>query len=330
LSRAKNIDGTTTEAFPVEAKIPGDDFKNLEFFDTLPVSSFGEIWGYVVAKRENELHAGFPLSDVGYFGAEIDSYGKLTDVPNRAKLAFFPGRVHLVVACNSRSLAHFALEPESRTRRQLVSDLLEASRRFDGLQIDFELIPALDGDNFRSFIGELRSGLGNKMLTIALPARTSTRQDDVFDYRKMLPLVDRILVMAYDEHWATSEPGPIASIPWCKNVAKYALETIGPEKLIMGLPFYGRTWGSMNTNRAFFYSGIQRIMRENQVTEVNREGSIPTFTYETTIKITVYYEDDYSLSTRLQLYQNMGLKAVGFWSIGQESPTIWNLLELKP
>jgi hypothetical protein len=129
-----------------------------EFFESLPVLSFGEIWGYVVANREGELGAAFPLSDVGYFGAEIDSYGRLTGVPDRDRLAFFPGRVHLVVACNSRALAHFALEPESHTRRRLVSDLLEASGRFVGLQIDFELIPLLDGGNFHSFIGEPRGG----------------------------------------------------------------------------------------------------------------------------------------------------------------------------
>jgi spore germination protein YaaH len=300
-----------------------------EFFENLPVLSFGEIWGYVVAKREDELGAAFPLSDIGYFGAEIDSYGKLTAVPDRNKLAFFTGRVHLVAVCNNRGLAHFALEPGSHTRRQLVSDLLEAGRDFDGLQIDFELIPPLDGDNFRSFLGELRQGLGVKALSVALPARTRTIPDDVFDYRKILPLVDRILVMAYDEHWSTSEPGPVASIPWCKNVAAYALETIGPEKLIMGLPFYGRSWGSVNGNRAFYHSGIQRIRRENRITEPRREDSVPTFSYETTMKVTVYYDDDYSLSTRLQMYRGMGVRAVGFWSVGQETPAVWGLLELE-
>ncbi|MDR2245832.1 MAG: glycoside hydrolase [Treponema sp.] len=282
-----------------------------------------------MAKREDELDAAFPLSDVGYFGAEIDSYGKLTGVPGRDKLAFFSGRVHLVTACNSRGLAHFALEPGSRTRRQLVADLLEASRNFDGLQIDFELIPPLDGDNFRSFLGELRQGLGGKTLSVALPARTRAIPNDVFDYRKILPLVDRILVMAYDEHWSTSEPGPVASIPWCRDVAAYALETIGPEKLIMGLPFYGRSWGSVNGNRAFYHSGIRRIGRENRVTESHREDGVPTFSYETTMKVTVYYDDDYSLSTRLQMYRGMGVRSVGFWSIGQETPAIWSLLELE-
>jgi spore germination protein YaaH len=320
-----NTDINTADDFETEEEI--NDYSPL--FKSLPVSSFAEIWGYVVAGREAELQADFPLSDVGYFGAEIDSYGKLTDVPVRKKLFFYSGRVHLVVVCNSRSLTHFALESESRTRRALVADLLEASQPYDGLQIDFELVPARDGDSFRSFLAELREGLRGKTLTIALPARTRTLPNDVYDYQKILPVVDRILIMAYDEHWSGSAPGPVASMNWCRTVADYALGVIGPEKLIMGIPFYGRSWGNINGNRAFYHSGIERIKRENGITEVRREESIPTFTYEVPLQITVYYDDDLSLSLRMEMYRSQGVRSVGFWSVGQESPGVWNILELS-
>jgi len=82
--------------------------------DELPVSSFGEIWAYVVAGEESAYKRGLPITDIGYFGAEIDSYGSLTDVPRRQNLSAFPGRVHLVVGCASRSLSHFILIPGSR------------------------------------------------------------------------------------------------------------------------------------------------------------------------------------------------------------------------
>jgi spore germination protein YaaH len=298
-------------------------------FEDLPVSAFGEIWGYLISGREQALQRSFPLSDVGYFGAEVDSYGQLTGVPNPSRISFFSGRTHLVVTCNSRGLTHFVLEPGSRTRTQLVADLLRAAAPYDGLQIDFELVPARDGENFLSFLEDLRGGLRDKMLTVALPARMRTLQNDVYDYRKILPLVDRILVMAYDEHWSTSEPGPIASLAWCRSVGAYALSVIGKEKLIMGLPFYGRTWGDVNPSRAFFHSGIERIKQENQVTEIRRENGIPSFTYEVPLTITAYYEDEYSLASRLDMYRGMGVRSVGFWSLGQEAAGVWGLLRLE-
>jgi spore germination protein YaaH len=298
-------------------------------FESMPVSSFEEIWGYLINGREEALDPRYPLTDIGYFGAEVDSYGRLTDVPDPRKIGFFPGRTHLVVACNSRGLTHFVIEDGSVAKSRLVADILDAVKPFDGLQIDFELVPRNDGEAFLSFLRELRAGLGDKIFTAALPVRTEQQENDMYNYRKILPLVDRILVMAYDEHWSTSEPGPVASLDWCRAAAAYALKTIGPDKLIMGLPFYGRTWGNVNPNRAFFHSGIERIRRENNVDTVNRQDGVPTFTYEVPLTVTVFYEDEYSLSTRLSMYRTMGVRAVGFWALGQETPFIWKLLRLE-
>jgi spore germination protein YaaH len=233
------------------------------------------------------------------------------------------------VMCNGLALTHFVLSPGSKERRELIADLLAAARNFDGLQIDFENVPERDADAFLSFLAELRAGLGEKMFTIALPARVKTSSGSWYHYAAIKPLVDRILLMAYDEHWSGSAPGPIASMSWCKSVANYALQVIGPEKLIMGLPFYGRAWGNVTTSQAYIYPTIERIRREHQIAEVRRENGIPTFKYEVPVSVSVYYEDDYSLATRLQMYQSQGVQSVGFWRVGQETPVIWKLLAIS-
>jgi spore germination protein YaaH len=316
-----------------EEFVPDDEFETWITLpapeDPLPVSSFPEIWAYLLAGREAAFSSALPISDIGYFGAEIDTYGKLTGVPDRRKVPEFSGRVHMVAVCNSRSLAHFILMEGSAERKALIADLLAAAKNFDGLQIDFELIPQRDGAAFLSFLAELRNGLKNKMFTIALPARIRPINNDVFEYRNIKPLVDRILVMAYDEHWSTSAPGPIASLSWCKSVAEYALRTIGREKLVMGIPFYGRAWGNVNPAQAYLYSGIENILNENRIVEIHRENGIPTFDYEVPVAVKVYYEDGYSLSSRMEMYKNLGVGAVGFWRLGQETPAVWDILRLE-
>jgi len=294
----------------------------------LPVSVFPEIWAYVIADRESALRPGMPISDIGYFGAEVDSYGTLVEVPNRTKLRNFTGRVHLVVACNGRALSHFVLKPGSDERKKLIADLINAVKAYDGLQIDFENIPQRDGETYLSFLKELRAGIGNKMLTVALAARSRKVANDVYDYEKILPVVDRILVMAYDEHWSTSAAGPIASLPWCKRVAEYSLKVIGKEKLIMGLPFYGRGWGRPNHSQAYIYTTIERVIKENDVKTIRRENGIPAFDYNPTISVKVYYEDEFSLSARMEMYRSMGVTAIGFWRLGQETPAVWPYLKL--
>ena len=328
--REVTVEEAVIEEEPEESLPPIVYITNITTKAELPVTEFKEIWAYVVAERESALARGLPLTDIGYFGAEIDSYGSLTDVPRRRNLSF-SGRVHLVVACSSRSLTHFILIPGSSERKALIAELLDASRNYDGLQIDFEYIPARDGDAFLSFLRDLRAGLPHdKMFTIALPSRTRKIDNDVYDYEKIKPHVDRILVMAYDEHWSGSRPGSVASLDWCRRVADYSLRAIGPEKLIMGLPFYGRAWGDYSPSRALIYTTTESIIEDNNVTEIGYENGIPTFVYNKNVSIKVYYEDEYSLTARMQMYKSMNVRSVGFWRLGQETSEIWKYLVIAP
>jgi spore germination protein YaaH len=44
--------------------------------------------------------------------------------------------------------------------------------------------------------------------------------------------------------------------------------------------------------------------------------------------VTAYYDDEYSIAARLDIYASVGVKLVGFWRLGQESPAIWKLVQL--
>jgi spore germination protein YaaH len=135
--------------------------------------------------------------------------------------------------------------------------------------------------------------------------------------------------MAYDEHWSGSAPGPVASMRWCRNVASNALKTIGTENLIMGLPFYGRSWANKTTARALIASTTDNIMKDNDITVVERENGVPKFTYDANVKVTVYFEDAYSLAVRMDMYQTTGVDKIGFWRLGQEDSSVWDYLSIK-
>jgi spore germination protein YaaH len=116
---------------------------------------------------------------------------------------------------------------------------------------------------------------------------------------------------------------------WCRAVASYALHTIGQEKLIMGIPFYGRSWGDKSTSRALIHSTTERLKREYRANEFRREDGIPAFTYDVTVKVTVYYEDEYSIALRMNMYRGQGVQRIGFWRLGQEAPDIWKKIKLE-
>jgi spore germination protein YaaH len=106
------------------------------------------------------------------------------------------------------------------------------------------------------------------------------------------------------------------------------MNVIGKEKLIMGIPFYGRAWGDTTTSQAYMYAGIERIYNQYNAGEINRENGIPTFEYTVPVKVTVYYDDEYSLSVRMEMYRTLGVASIGFWRLGQETPAVWQYIKL--
>jgi hypothetical protein len=331
--------GSSSAPLALEAEFPpeeedmleSDDFAGFTSFSDdlvrLPESEFGEVWAYVIARSEKYLKTGQPITDVVYFGATVDRYGTIVDIPSRRNLPRFNGRVHVSITCEGWGLTHFLLDPESKARSVFFNALVEMARDYDGLNIDLENVPVRDAAHFLSLLGELKAALGGKILSVCVPARDS--ENTTYNYTNIAGVADKVFVMAYDEHWAGSKPGPVASMNWCKRVASYALRTIGARKLVMGLPLYGRAWANKTTARALIASTTDSIIKTQDITTVRRENGIPTFTYDVNVTVTVYFEDAYSLALRMEMYQNMGIDKIGFWRMGYEDAAVWNYLKIR-
>ncbi|MCQ2610940.1 MAG: glycosyl hydrolase family 18 protein [Treponema sp.] len=290
---------------------------------------FDEVWGYVMTNKLKDYDENAPLTDIGLFAAEIDSNGLLCNVPQRKMVKNFKGKVHLVAVCESRSLSHFVLEPKYDCRQKVIDGLLKASEEFDGLQIDYELVNKADKENFHSFLKELKKGLGKKELTVCVPARIKTLKNDTYDYKTLSEIVDRIMIMAYDEHWSTSKAGSIASLDWCEQIADYAKTIMPEDKYIMGLPFYGRTWADRSVHRAWIFNGVNRQIHEYDVQKIERERGVPHFKASVTVNIECWYEDAYSIVERARMYQNKGYGIIAFWCMGQEDAAVWEWIGNK-
>ena len=61
------------------------DVSRPSYFHDLPSGDpveFKEVWGYVMVDREYEYDPSMPITDLCYFGVEVDSYGDLEPIPN--------------------------------------------------------------------------------------------------------------------------------------------------------------------------------------------------------------------------------------------------------
>jgi spore germination protein len=292
---------------------------------------FNEVWAYLMQGEERELTGTEPITDLCYFGASLTREGRVTEVISRPVITLRDGlrpRIDLVVADLSNSaLMHFSLDPEYGVRPVLIDDICRVSDAFDGVQIDFEMVSRDDARYFFDFLRELRARLpAGKQLSVALPARTEP-VTDAYDYVRIAPIVDRMVIMAYDEHWSTSAPGPVASLPWCAKVADYVTSVVDRDKIVMGLPLYGRAWQDKRLAKALRFRNVQDLVAATNSTPSYASELGAWFEYSESVNVKVYYDDNRTILEKLDLYRGRGVRAVSFWRVGQGPAELWSSIE---
>jgi spore germination protein YaaH len=296
------------------------------------VPEFREIWGYLMRGKEKAFKAGAPVTDVFYFSCNVNSKGRLNMKVSRPKIPPLKGkkrRVHLVISEIERSeLLHKCLNPAYGIRDYLIDDILELSSEFDGIQIDFEAVSGRDRDDFFRFLELIKMGLPEgKIFSVAVPARRSRVRDDAYDYSKISERADRVFVMAYDQHWSAGSPGPVASLSWCRDVMNYAITAVPYDKLVMGIPLYGRAWYNRNESCSISTSQARTLLE--------KKTAVNGYSAENGIKITfrdmdviVFFDNIDATREKLILYSGY-VASVGFWRLGMDRPELWSEIVLK-
>ena len=294
--------------------------------------AFTETWAYLMKGEERYISGNEPLTDIGYFSAKVNDTGRLgttiprPSLPGRLKHA----RIHLVISAPAnKALMYFCLYRDKQVRAELIADIVAYSIPFDGVQIDFEVMRPEERSAYLSFLSEIKRKLPeNKVLSVAVPARTAVMKD-AFPYASISAIVDRVVIMAYDEHYRAGPPGPVASIEWCRRVCQFAKTQIPMQKLIMGLPLYGRLWQRESVAKALKYADTLSLWKLDKPPVKREPGKIPFFEIKRTINGVAYFEDIQSLTEKLSLYKKLGVTGAGFWRIGQGPTALWALLETE-
>jgi len=162
------------------------------------------------------------------------------------------------------------------------------ANKLDGIDVDIEgaLITSL-GVDYNLFVQELKDQLHSKGLAITA-ALTPTYLNEVIT-NKTLKSFDFINIMAYDATgpWRPNDPGQHSSFTLAENALDFwkIQKGISKEKLVLGVPFYGRDFDpsdfkaltyesilSLNYEYAYsdevgllYYNGIPTIVKKTKL-----------------------------------------------------------------
>jgi spore germination protein YaaH len=212
---------------------------------------------------------------------------------------------------------------------------LAAQNGYDGINVDFEQVPAGDRAALTSFIQQLSARLHaqGKLLSQAVSAKVKDIPDHprsgAFDYPALSNYDDFVFVMAWGIHWSTSAPGPQDDLSWVTQVVNYVATMPNPQKWVIGTMLYGFDWpgggGPSHPGTALHYADVQALIARYHVTPIydkTMDSWHFSYTDPSGVGHVVWYNDAPVTARRVALALQHGFKP-GFWRIGQEDERIW-------
>jgi cellulose synthase/poly-beta-1,6-N-acetylglucosamine synthase-like glycosyltransferase/spore germination protein YaaH/peptidoglycan/xylan/chitin deacetylase (PgdA/CDA1 family) len=193
-----------------------------------------------------------------------------------------------------------------------------------GVNLDIEDIHAAEKQNFVLWLDKVASALHEHQLgvTVDVPA-----YDDAFDYEAIGNIADAVVLMAYDQHYSTGKPGPIAGRSWFNDCVDDALQRIPPGKLIVGMGAYAYDWkaGGHNAEALGFTQAMLLAGQTGAEIETDKESVNSRFSYtDDDGKVHhVWLLDAISCWNEYLSVCKGGARGVALWRTGLEEPNIW-------
>ena len=148
--------------------------------------------------------------------------------------------------------------------------------------------------------------------------------------------MDRVLLMTYEWGYTYGPPMAVAPINQVRNVVKYAVTEIPPEKIMMGIPNYGYDWtlpyeqGVTRAENIGNQGAVLRAARYGAEIQFDETTQSPFYEYYAGgRRHTVWFEDVRSVEAKLALADEYGLYGVGYWNIMRPFNQNWVLLAAR-
>ncbi len=212
-------------------------------------------------------------------------------------------------------------------QRKLTLDHVEAmlvANKADGAFFDFEDLPPSGHVNYRKFLAEATARFAPRhwLVAIAVPV-----DDDSWDLRAYAAVVDRVVVMAYDEHEQGGPAGPITSQRWFEDAVVRASKQIPATDMVVAIANYAYDWQVGGPTNALSVEDAWLHAKESSTTpRFDPASGNSRYTYdEAGVPHEVWLADAATAHNQLAALARMGVRSVALWRLGSEDPSLWTL-----
>ena len=194
---------------------------------------------------------------------------------------------------------------------------------YRGIVLDFEGMTGADTALTRTVVTTIARAARSRgvgPVVIAIPASDTVG----YPARLFASSADLLLIMLYDQHWATSPPGAIAEPLWVRRTLAMRVAESGASRLVAGLPLYGYQWRAHAPAATVSYDDARRLVAEAGVA-LERDPATTTLHamragpdgWE------LWVSDAMLLDALRREVTALGVRRVAYWRLGLEDPAIW-------
>ena len=239
-------------------------------------------------------------------------------------------------------------DPAKRmTLRQELQRLFTAFPGYHGLSLDIENLHDDARPFYITFIQEVYSDLHARNLRLYVNMPVSASAEEL---KTVAANSDAIILMNYDQHENSSDPGPVASQPWFIANITRALKSVPLNKLICAVGNYGYDWEMsipdpksrdprfrkprvINTEDIPHVSDAWQTASDADADlDLDYNSLNPHFEYideDTHTRHVVWFLDGVTLLNELRAARGLGIRTFVLWRLGGEDRTMWNVWD-KP
>lgn len=223
------------------------------------------------------------------------------------------------------------LDPAARTR--LFTRLADLARTngYAGYIFDLENLSPRALAAYPTFLAEARARLRGLDRDVWL---TAPIDDDSWPLRRLQASADAIVLMAYDEHYLTGDPGPPASQAWFQTHVAQAMGQLDAGRTVLALGAYGYDWAL----KSDFMPTTAGAVTFNEATQTARDSGAQVAMDAVSLNANYGYEDETgrrhdvwfldapAVYNQIKVADAFRPLGYGLWRLGSEDPGVWSVL----
>ncbi len=229
---------------------------------------------------------------------------------------------------------------KSASLRSQIMRFLLAFPVYRGLSLDIESISDDADPAYVAFVEALYAQMHQHNLRLYVNVAVSTSAADL---KALAANSDGIVLMNYDQHQDSSDPGPVAAQSWFVANLQRVLKIVPKNKIICAIGNYGYDWTLtipnphdrrhrrpevVDTDDLSVSDAWQRASDSNADIDLDSDALNPHFEYideDAHQRHVVWFLDAVTVLDEMRAAQQLGLQTFALWRLGEEDSSLWKI-----